>query len=131
MDLQPIIHQGRTVAAATRERFFLADDLDCRPPGDADVVFVVYLCLYARDVLLGELPGPYTDEDAHRYARACLIPRELLDRDGLPIEHTAAGLGVPARELAAALAEHRASHGARQLFRPAAIARQQQRRAGA
>lgn len=31
----------------------------------------------------GVLPGPYSDDDARIYARACLIPAELLERERL------------------------------------------------
>jgi hypothetical protein len=63
------------VAAATPERFFLADELRARPPGDPETVFVCYMCAYAPEVLTGELPGPYTEHNARRFARAALIPR--------------------------------------------------------
>ena len=52
------------------------------------------------------LPGPYTDADARRYARAALIPAELLERPTLDARRTAAALGVPADELQAARDEH-------------------------
>ena len=80
MTLQPISYRGRTVAAATRERFFLADELDRRPAGDPERTFVIFMCAYAGDVLAGRLRGPYSDQDARRYARACLVPPELLER---------------------------------------------------
>jgi hypothetical protein len=32
------------------------------------------MCAYAGDVLSGTLLGPYRDEDARRYAQACLFP---------------------------------------------------------
>jgi hypothetical protein len=60
MRLQPITYRGRRVAAATPRRFFLADELLDRPPGDPETVFVCFMCAYARDVLTGELPGPPT-----------------------------------------------------------------------
>ena len=106
MDIQPIIYRGRTVAACTRERIFLADALERRPPGDPELTFVLYMCAYAGDVARGELPGPYTDADAGRYARACLIPAELLERPTLDVHRAAAALGVPASELQAARHEH-------------------------
>src|SRR5215211_81333 len=78
MTLQPISYRGRTVAAATRTRFFLADVLDERP----------------------------ADEAARRYARACLVPAELLERAELEVERAARALQLPACELRAARAEH-------------------------
>ena len=76
MTLQPITYRSRTVAAATRSRFFLAEALDERPASDPERTFVIFMCAYAGDVLSGALPGPYIDEDARRYARACLVPAE-------------------------------------------------------
>jgi hypothetical protein len=106
MTIQPITYRGRTVAAATRSRFFLAERLDQRPASDPERTFVIFMCAYAADVLSGELPGPYTDENARRYARACLIPPELLERVGLDIELAAPALGLPVDEMRAARAEH-------------------------
>ena len=54
------------------------------------------------------MPGPYTDEGARAYARECLIPDELLDRDDLDVESVAAWLRVPEGELRLALAERSA-----------------------
>ena len=106
MTLQPITYRGRTVAAATRTRFFLAEVLDERPADDPERTFVIFMCAYAGDVLAGVLPGPYSDEDARRYARACLVPAELLERAELDVERAASALQLPACELAAARAEH-------------------------
>ena len=109
MDVQPIIYRGRIVAACTRRRFLLADDLEGRPPGDPELVFVVMMCAYASDIARGLLPGPYDAADARRYARAVLIPGELLERPALDVDRAAAALGVPADELRAARDEHAAS----------------------
>jgi hypothetical protein len=57
------------------------------------------MCLYAHLVAAGDMPGPYTDDDARAYARDCLIPDELLDRADLEVESVAAWLRVPADEL--------------------------------
>jgi hypothetical protein len=107
MTLQPITYRGRTVAAATRSRFFLAEALDERSASDPERTFVIFMCAYAGDVLSGVLPGPYTDEDARRYARACLVPAELVERAELDVDRAAGALGLPADELRAARAEHR------------------------
>jgi hypothetical protein len=103
MDIQPVIYCGRTVAACTRERISSPTRLEHRPPGDPELTFVLYMFAYAGDVArVGELPGPYTDADVRRYARACLIPTELLERPTLNVQSAAAALGVPADELLAA-----------------------------
>src|SRR4051812_4693492 len=90
MTTQPITYRGHTVAAATADRFILSDALERRPTGDPERTFVIYMCAYARDVLTGQVPGPYTDENAHLYASACVTPPQLLAgcsgvlRDGAP-----------------------------------------------
>jgi hypothetical protein len=107
MELISITYQGRTVAAATATRFFLADELISRPPGDPETVFCCYLCAFAREVLRGELPGPYTETRARQFARAALIPQELLERDPdqINIRHAAQLLRMPEHELRTALTE--------------------------
>ena len=105
MKIQPITYDGRTVAAATRERFFLAQALDERDAHDPERTFVIFMCAYAGDVLSGILPGPYSDEDARRYARACLVPAELLERAELDIARAALALRLPRHELDAARAD--------------------------
>lgn len=49
----------------------MAEALDERPPAIRRT-FVIFMGAYAGDVLSGVLSCPYTDEDARRYARACL-----------------------------------------------------------
>jgi hypothetical protein len=105
MFVQPISYRGRTLAAVTRERFFLADELERRPPEDPLVNFVIGMCVYAHQIANQRLPGPYTDTDARAYARACLIPAELLERPDLPLARAAAALKLPLEELQAAVAD--------------------------
>jgi hypothetical protein len=110
MRLQTITYRGRPVACATATRFFLSDDVERLPAGDPLLMFVVYMCAYAHDVLTGELPGPYTDHNARRFARAALVPEELADPDRIVHTHrnlqqTARALKLPAAELTAALAD--------------------------
>ncbi len=99
MSPQPITYRGRVVAAATAERFLLSDELEHRPSGDPERTFVIYMCLYARDIATGQLPGPYSEPRARRFAAACLIPAELAERPALDTARAAAALGVPEREL--------------------------------
>jgi hypothetical protein len=68
------------------------------------------MCAYAREVLVGQLPGPYTDHNARRFARAALVPDELADSDRIAHTHqnlqrTARALKLPAAEVGAALAD--------------------------
>jgi hypothetical protein len=113
VSVQPITYRGRIVAAATRSRFFLADELERRPLADPERTFVILMCAYGGDVARGELPGPYAEADARRYARRCLIPVELLERPELDVDRAAAALRVPADELRTARAEHHAVARAR------------------
>ena len=106
MDIQAISYRGRTVAACTRRRFFLSDDIADRDPNDPVVNVVIGMCLYAHLVATGDAPGPYNDDNARAYARGCLIPDELLDRDDVDIANVAAWLRVPEDEFRLALAEH-------------------------
>lgn len=78
---------------------FLADELRGRPAGDPDLTFVLFMCCYARDVMTGELPGRYSDDNARAYARAALIPDELLERPLADPTRTARALTVPVDEL--------------------------------
>jgi hypothetical protein len=106
----PISYRGQIVACATAERFFLSDELERRPLDDPERRFVTWMCVYAHDVLIGELSGPCSSERARCYARAALIPEELLERDELDYTHAGQALGVPAAELREA---HAASIAAR------------------
>lgn len=90
-----ITYRGRTVAAASQSRFFLADVLEDRPPDDPERRFVVFMCAFAADVLNGALPGPYSEARARRFACDCLIPAELLERQTLDIARVAGALGFP------------------------------------
>jgi len=96
-----ITYQRRAVAIAGPERFYLAPDVDRLPDGHPLKTFVCFLALYARDVLIGELPGDpsrYRPACGERYAREALIPirefgalahrsdRDLAARFGVPVE---------------------------------------------
>jgi hypothetical protein len=101
MTLQPITYRGKLVACATGTRCILSGELDSRPAGDSETTFVLYMCAYAGDVLRGELPGPYTDQRAREFARAALIPEELLERPCPDPQRTSIALGIPLWELTA------------------------------
>lgn len=107
MTLHTITYAGRTAATAGPQRFYLAADLHQRGPDDPERVFVTWMCCYARDILTGHLPGPYSDEAARTYAAAALIPRELLERPApAGDQRLAHGLGVPVAELHSARAQY-------------------------
>jgi hypothetical protein len=71
-DTITLTHAGRTVALAARARFWLAADIEALPNRDARKRHICFMALYARDVLNGAMPGPYTDTDADRFARLAL-----------------------------------------------------------
>ena len=104
--LQAITYQGDTVATAAPTEFYLCAKLEQRPRPDPDVMFVAAMCLYAREILNGDRPEPYTDQDAARYARAFLIPHELIQRSRLDCARAAGALCVPELELQAAYDEY-------------------------
>ena len=58
--------------------------------------------------MTGELAGRYSDENARAYARAALIPEELLERPLADPRRTARALSVPVDELLHAHAEREA-----------------------
>ena len=99
MWLQPITYRGRVTACATATRIFLSDELQRRPARDPELTFVLLMCCYARDVMSGELPGGYSNDHARAYARAALIPEELLERPLVDPAQTARALAVPVDEL--------------------------------
>ena len=101
MELQPITYRGRLVALATAEWCVFCGELEARPIGHPERTFVLFMCLYAADVLTGVLPGPYTDARARRYAGAALIPGELLERPCPDPHRTSLALGIPLGELTA------------------------------
>jgi hypothetical protein len=74
MDTITLSYHGQDVALAGRERFWLAAHIEALPTGHADKRHVCFMALYARDVLVGDMPGPYNDEDADRFARLALQP---------------------------------------------------------
>lgn len=99
--MQPITYRTRPVAIASAQRFWLTDEIDALPTGDALKTWACFMCLYARDVLSGVLPGPYTDTDAELFARAALIPDHAFQRlRRLPDEQLAVHFNVPLEQIA-------------------------------
>ncbi len=68
MDTITITQDGRTVALAGRERFWLAAHIQALPDHHPHRRHVCFMAVYARDVLTGDMPGPYTDTDADQFA---------------------------------------------------------------
>ena len=68
MDTITITRDGRTVALAGRERFWLAAHIQALPGRHPRRRHVCFMAVYARDILTGDMPGPYTDADADHFA---------------------------------------------------------------
>ncbi len=100
MGILMITYQRRPRAFCTRRRVFLIDDPHSGAP---DLPFVLAMCVYAGAVLNRRLPGPYRETDARAFARASLIPNEILERGphAWNIDELATWLGVPKSELRA------------------------------
>jgi hypothetical protein len=105
MNLQLIRYYGQIVAVAGEQRFWLSHRFARRAAVDPERAWIIYMCAYARDVLCGELPGPYTDGNARLYARAALIPDRLIDSATVDVPGAARAFGIPAHELGAARRE--------------------------
>jgi len=96
--MQQISYGGQAAAMAGRERFWLVGELAQLDPDNPLRVWVTCMCAYARDILSGELAGPYDASRAERFARAVLMPeeeflvvahkpaREVADEFNVPIE---------------------------------------------
>jgi hypothetical protein len=104
--MQLIQYANRPAALVTERRVTFVGGLEDLPDGHPLLRFVVYMALYARDVVTGELPGAYTDEDAERFARACLIdPDELAAHADEDDARLAERLRIPVEQVAHARAE--------------------------
>ncbi len=100
--MRAITYGGDLVAITTRVRVHLAPDVAALPPSDPKLRFVAAMCLYGRDLVSGQLPGPYRSEEAELYARCVLMPDDeferhmhepdgrLADRFGVPVEQAVA-----------------------------------------
>jgi IrrE N-terminal-like domain len=106
-DMTLITYQGRPVAMAGRERFYLVPRIAARPPGDPLKTWVVYLVLYARDVLTGHVPDiHYLPHRAELYAREALMPeREFRARAHHSDHRLATDFNVPLEQIARRRAE--------------------------
>ena len=68
METITITYQDRGVALAAPRRVWLAVHIQALPAGHPTKCVVAFMAFYARDVLRGELPGPYSDEHALLFA---------------------------------------------------------------
>lgn len=100
MDTLTLTYEDRPAALAARERFWLAAHVEALPDGHPTKRLVAFMALYARDVLAGELPAPYSDERARRFARLALVePLTYEAHHQLADNQLAAVLRLPLAEM--------------------------------
>jgi hypothetical protein len=105
-DMQPISYAGEPAAMAGPERFWLVDELQDLNAEDPVRVWVTWLCVYAREILTGQLPGPYNSKLGDRFVRAILMPDdEFLAAAHKPETEIAAEFNVPIEQVNARAAE--------------------------
>lgn len=108
----PITYDGSVAAAAGTTRFVLAPSIERLPDGHPTKRFVAFMCVYARDVLTGRLPGPYCDAGGEAFARRALVDPEILETHGAASDRELAELvGIPLEQLAIARTELPADTG--------------------
>jgi hypothetical protein len=122
-----ITYHGRIRAVCTPRRVLFTDapDRESGPLG-GDAPFVLAMCAYAGAVLNGAAPGPYRERDARAFARAALIPAELLARPRELVEIDAVAMWLVSRPASCGLSSPMAAAGAGDEPRvrgPAAVAR--------
>jgi len=100
MDTITLSHNARQAAIASPTRVWFAAHIETLPDSHPRKRLICFMALYARDILTGILPGPYTDRDAELVAVASIIPTELLERAQLNIARVADTFDVPADALA-------------------------------
>lgn len=96
-----IHYRGELAGFAGATRASLVEAYAHLPPEDPDRRFVLAMAAYASAIANGNVPGPYTDKDAERFARAFLISGPL---DG-PDEEIAGRYGIPVDQIAVARRE--------------------------
>lgn len=97
-----ITYADAVAAAAGPTRFYLAAPIAALPDGHPTKRVVAFMCVYAREILTGRLPGPYSDDDAERFARTALIDPAILARYPHAADRELADLlGVPVEQLTA------------------------------
>lgn len=99
--MEIITIRDEPAATVTARGTMFTERFSALPQGHPDLRLALWKAQYARDVLTGELPGPFTDHAAERYARDALIPAEtfhalaerpdrvLADHFRVPIEQIA------------------------------------------
>jgi hypothetical protein len=107
-----VLYRGAAVALVGVRRLSFLGDLRHLPPGDPVIRVVTHMAYYAGLVLAGEMPAPYTDSDAARFARFALIDQDELARSVCDShEALAERFGVPVQEVVEARREFGEPYG--------------------
>jgi hypothetical protein len=102
MDTITLTHQRRPVALATATRVWLAAHIQALPDGHPRKRLVCFMALFAREILTGALPGPYTDTRAEQFARLALIDPDIIaSHPNATDAQLADMLAVPIEQIAA------------------------------
>ena len=102
-----VTYRHQVAALAAPAHVWLAAHVLALPNGDAAKRMVCFMCFFAREVLTGQFPGPYTDQRARTFARLALIdPILFAQHEHLDDEQLAELVGVPLDEITAARADH-------------------------
>ncbi len=100
MDTITLTHQDRPAALAAPTRVWLAAHIEALPTGHPRKRFVAFMAFYARDILTDNIPGPYSDKNAERFARLVLIdPAVIAAHPDADDKQLAQLLQVPVEQL--------------------------------
>ncbi|HUA48701.1 MAG TPA: hypothetical protein VMA77_25945 [Solirubrobacteraceae bacterium] len=101
-----VSYDGQPIALVNRRHTTLVGQAADLPTGHPLLRTATWMAAYAKLVATNELPGPYKDPDAERFARAALIdPEELRKRPTETDETLAVRFQVPIRHISLARAE--------------------------
>jgi hypothetical protein len=107
MDTITLTHQAHTVALVAPQRLWFAAHIEALPDGHPRKRLVIFMALYAREILTGTIPGPYSDKDAERFARLALIDADVIARHPrASTAQLAQLLGIPHDQLTTFLHEN-------------------------
>jgi hypothetical protein len=105
-----VLYEDAPAALVGPTRFSFLGDVRRLPPGHPIVRMVTHMGYYAQLVLTGQLPGPYTNKDAERFARFALIDLdELVWRKNQTDDELAGLFRVPPQQVAEARQDLRES----------------------
>jgi hypothetical protein len=106
-----VSYRGAPAALVGMRRLSFLGDTRHLPPGHPVVRVVAYMAYYAQLILGEQLPGPYTDPDAERFARYALIDAGELRRGrNASDDDLASRFGVPVEQIVVARSEGDGGH---------------------